>query len=389
MALADTNRVDLYYAAESSWGEDPVTATPSMIQLPFVSSSLGRNKSLVQSQTIRSDRLRDAIAEGQIDVNGDIGIQLADSILEPFYEGLLTGVIDEQTVTATTISASNTSSEFLDSGNGLGNYTVGAYIRVSGFTNNGGENDGIFRITSVTAGALGVDPAPVSDETSGDSVTIKQRLLRNGTTDKSFVFEHRFTDLSNVFQWFNGCRIVGHSLEITQGDTNAIGGSFSVMGADSQVETSSVSSGDTPAGNPDIMHAGANIGSLEKDLSALSTAVQSLSLSIDNNGRNPGQVGANKAAKVGLGTFALSGTLTAYFEDATLLNDVIGHTAVDLRFRATDPSGNAIQFSLPKIYLAGDPNIPGENQDVTLPLEFNAVRDGTLGTAMQIDFLPV
>lgn len=81
---------------------------------------------------------------------------------------LKTRAVAPNNKTGTTISFDNSNS-ILDSANGLGIFAVGQKVEVSGSV----SNDGIFTITSVAAGELGVTETTAT-EAAGASITVEQ-----------------------------------------------------------------------------------------------------------------------------------------------------------------------------------------------------------------------
>jgi hypothetical protein len=79
-----------------------------------------------------------------------------------------TRAVSPNSVTGTTISFDNSNS-ILDSANGFGGFLMGQRVEVSGTT----LNDGIFTITSVAAGELGVTETTAT-EAAGSSFTVEQ-----------------------------------------------------------------------------------------------------------------------------------------------------------------------------------------------------------------------
>ena len=81
-----------------------------------------------------------------------------------------------------------------------------------------------------------------------------------------------------------------------------------------------------------------------------------------------------------VGELAVSGNLSTYFDDLTLFNDLLSgaETSVDFGLRSLD--GKVLLTDLPRIkYNGGAPQVPGKNQDVVLPLTYDALLDADLG----------
>jgi hypothetical protein len=74
MAFAASNRVGLYWKAESVWGE---AVTGAFTQLRYTGESLDRDKQTARSETIREDRMTDELAVLGYSVQGDINFEMA------------------------------------------------------------------------------------------------------------------------------------------------------------------------------------------------------------------------------------------------------------------------------------------------------------------------
>ncbi len=62
---------------------------------------------------------------------------------------------------------------------------------------------------------------------------------------------------------------------------------------------------------------------------------------------------------------------------------------MSLSFRMTDPNGNTMVFTLPKLYFtSATVAAGGGNDDMMVPLEFTAIRDVATNTVAQLDVLP-
>ena len=86
-------------------------------------------------------------------------------------------------------------------------------------------------------------------------------------------------------------------------------------------------------------------------------------------------------ASIGLGELAVTGTLNTFFDDITILDDVLTdgfRTAIEYALRSGD--GRAVLTDIPEVaFSSGAPDVPGKNQDVTIPIGFQGLRDPTLG----------
>lgn len=172
MTIASTNLVALAMNNEATWNEVP--ASPPMSLLRFTGESLTYKKKTVQSETIRSDRMRDTVALVGFDTTGDINYELYFFDFDFLLEGALANsYVGAKTVTATTISF--TSTTIADSGNGLGAIPVGASVWVTGSST--ASLNRRYKVTASAAGALTVSPAPATTASAGDTIVISSSAV--------------------------------------------------------------------------------------------------------------------------------------------------------------------------------------------------------------------
>ena len=137
--MSDSNRVQIRYIEESTWGTTPSTA--DMQELRFTGESLNYNIENTTSNEIRDDRqVTDLIQTGSAN-GGDINFELSYGTYDDFIEGALwSDWSSDLAISASTIAA--TATGFTDSASGFGSVNAGQWIKVAGFTGNGGENNG-------------------------------------------------------------------------------------------------------------------------------------------------------------------------------------------------------------------------------------------------------
>ena len=129
-------------------------------------------------------------------------------------------------------------------------------------------------------------------------------------------------------------------------------------------------------------------GTITEGGGAIAT-VTSIEFSLEN-GINPlFVVGSDTTLEPSIGKSRLTGTMTAYFQSAALLNKFINETASTLVFTLFDPAGNEISFELPNIkYNGGQVDVEGEGE-VTIPLPFIALYDSTEASNIVIERNPI
>jgi hypothetical protein len=380
MAQADTNRGQVRYSSESTWGETP--ASPATKELRITSESLSHEKTTVVSDEVISDRQRAAVLEVGQSAGGDIGFELSHGDFEPFFEAALFDTIASTTVAqaSTTFAASTITGA---AGTDYTALIADQWVRIEA---NGNANDGaVVQVVSRTSTVLTITGSTLTSSVASANVT--GRRLRNGTTKKSFFIEADFSDITAV-KYFTGMRV--DQVAVNVNTDQIVTGTFSFVGkAGATASTTVASTVVASAGTNTPMTAAANVVNLMEGGAALGTSVQSLDFTVANNLRAQRKVGQKPALGVGVGGVDVTGNLNAYFEDITLYQKFINHTESSLSFRFKDASGNVIVVTVPSLYYtAGDPQITGQDADVFVNLGWTARKDPTNDYTIQLDFLP-
>lgn len=104
-------------------------------------------------------------------------------------------------------------------------------------------------------------------------------MVRNGKVARSFSIEQAFTDINQYFL-FAGQRLNTMSLDIQSG--SAVTGSFAFMGAKTERAGTSFATSTTAATTTSVVNATSNVGTITEGGVPLVTALQAISLSLDN-----------------------------------------------------------------------------------------------------------
>lgn len=385
--MADSSRAQLYYLAESTWGATPAAA---LTQMRFSSESLGFQIQNTTSREVRADRqVADLIqtgaeASGSVEVELSYGAHdslLAAALFSAWGTPVAISAADDIAASNAGESFTSTATDFAASG-----IAVGQWVRVGGFAASGGANDGYYRVTSVTANALGVSPAPVQDEAAaGLTVAVVGTLLRNGVTETSFTLEKQFTDIGQMIA-FTGMVPGSLGLDIRTGAV--ITGSIAFTGKAAAIGTSSVGTGapaDAPT-NP-VMNAVGHVGEVrENGVKLPEAALRELSIRLDNGLRGIQAVGSLGNVDVGSGRCTVTGRVSVYFADGALYAKYLAGTPTSLSFRITDSAGNGYVVTLPRVKLTRGTIVAGGNdQDVLADFDLQALRDPDTDCTVQID----
>jgi hypothetical protein len=262
------------------------------------------------------------------------------------------------------------------------NYFVGAYVRISGANAN---NNGVFRITAKTSTTLTVNNATGTLQADADGATVLQKMARTGTYKHSFLFEKNFGDITQ-FTSFRGMRVSTWALNVEA--EQIVTGTFGFMGERALRAGTTVSGSVTPASADPIITATANMGRLEEGGVTLATKIRRVNFNLNANARQLTAVANKFPIGINMGSFEITGTVEAYFEDATMLDKMVNHTNSSLVFEFDDADDNRTIITITNLkFTSGWPVGAGLNQDVMLALDFTAIRDSVSNSMMQVDVL--
>lgn len=395
--MSDSNRLSLLFVEESTFGVTP--STPAMGAMRFTSESLRQETQTTTSNEINATRQRTDVVRTDASAAGDIGWELfAPSGATPnnpinqndamFQAALLSSAWTAAvTVTGTTLSASVSDNSFNDSANGFGSITVGSWVRVTGFSI--ASNNGIFKVLSkpnagkIIVGGLNA----VANETAGTSRTILQfPEITNGTTFRSFTIEKRFLDLTNEFAYLRGLAINSMSLNYQKG--SIVTGSFGTIGTRETSGTATLANSVVAALTTDVLNtvddqlyfaenmiAGAN----DFDITAFS-------FQLNNNLRAQTECGTLGAVSMGVGSVDITGSVTAYFKNKTILDRYLNfaNSSLHLVLQRNGTTGGWI-FDLPRVKFTNGQRVGGGlNQDIMAELQFTAFRNSTEDKTIRI-----
>ncbi len=205
--------------------------------------------------------------------------------------------------------------------------------------------------------------------------------LKAGTTFRSFTMERGFEDIAQ-FLVYKGVVLNTMSVQLA---VNAMAtATFGVLGksaipaAGASIDTTP---GLTPVGTSPPYDSFS--GSINEGGGAIAI-VTALEFNLNNGAEQNFVIGSPEAPQTTLGRSNITGQVTAYFEDASLLNKFVNETLSSLDVTLTTGSGEGLTFDFPSIkYTGGDIPVDGEgSRIITLP--FQALRDDTEGSNIVI-----
>lgn len=387
-------RYKVYSTGVISSNTQPVSTVDPAItggqSLRRVSSSIKLAKDTYASNEIRDDRQVADFRHGVKRVTGSLSGELSCGTYFDFIEASLRGTkasaISLGPSQLTSISADNATSKFVAGGGdpvALGLRT-GMVIR---FTNlsAAGDNTKNFLITGFSGGSnrnILVYPAPdtMTTDTTFTLASIGKSIFApaSGFVQRKFAIEEYSLDV-DVSQLFTECRIGGFSLKLPATGLSTI--DIPVMGRDMEVYTAGSAPFFTAPTAPTSTNILAAVNGLLRVGGITVGVVTGLDVTLNLNPSSDGVVGQNFVPEIFLGRANVTGQVTAFFENETLINDFKNETEVSILAYLQGSSAlnsQAMTVYMPRIKF-GDANVAtsGEGgQAITLP--FQALKaDGT------------
>jgi hypothetical protein len=381
--MSDSSRAQIRRLKEAAWGVTPASA---MKNVRFTGENLKYAIGGVRSNEIRSDRMVTDIIQTTFEANGGFSFELSAANIDDELEGVLfsAGWSTAINISATDISAAAADDSFnsVTTDFTTKNISVGQWIKVSGFTT--AANNGYFKVVSVAANKI-VTNGTLTDEVAGDTVVMSGSMIRNGTTMSSWTVEKEFNDIVQ-FMVYKG--MVPNVLNLSLEAQSIITGSIEYVGKDGVLQQVSAGTGaatDAPANQ--VMNTGVHVGSIREGGAEVTSAhIKTLTMAINNNLRGKPAVKVVGNAGIGAGSINVTGTMVAYFEDETLFSKYMDGVATSVDFRVTDDSGKSNIVTMNNVkFTDGDVLATGANQDVMASLQFEAIRDVTTNSVIQVD----
>ena len=235
--------------------------------------------------------------------------------------------------------------------------------------------------TDQIGGAIGFEPSFGEFDAFLEAVlagTWTDDVLTAGVEERSFTIERQFTDIEQYVR-YRGCFVNQFSLNL---QPNAMmTGSFEIVGLSGETAdtplTASVAASRTGRAYDTYS------GELRDGDDTLAV-VTGLEFTL-NNGIQPQFVLFQRAAPfVTWGRSNCTGTLTAFFEDARMIQKFLDETPVDLHFTIGRPQDGQYQFTLPRILYTGTENNMEQDGPISISMPFQAVLDPEAGTNISI-----
>lgn len=277
---------------------------------------------------------------------------------------------------------------------------IGAWMKMADFATVG--NNVWFRIREVD---LTADTVTTEAQTgmATDAAATEQvqafygARVENGAQAISahqFAVERRFEDHSPITrELFLGMAL--NNFNITLAPQAIEVGSLTWFGFNSAVSDNSPTYPELYANVPvdvaapqfDVYNTSSDIGRLGRGVDPIDAAgvnfVLEATIEINNNLRRQPAVGVFGAAGIGVGELSVTGTLSTYFDNDEILQVILTNDETTLDLITQGGDGRSMIFDLPRIkFSGGAPDVPGKNQDVTIPGTYQAILSPVFGYTM-------
>ena len=206
-------------------------------------------------------------------------------------------------------------------------------------------------------------------------------VIKVGTTPKYFTIEDAAEDISQ-FRKFTGMAVSGMSVSIAP--NQMVSTTFDMVGKDMTQAATTASTGGTPTAASSNQPFDSYSGTISDGGSAVSI-VTSIDFSIQNSLAPTFVVGSDAAQSLEYGRAVVEGTMTVYYEDATLINKFLNETESTIEVSVDDPTAaNSYTFLFPRVKYNGA-SVPVQNpQSRLITMPFVGLYDATEGTNIKL-----
>jgi len=203
-------------------------------------------------------------------------------------------------------------------------------------------------------------------------------VLKVGTVPKYFSIEDYAADIDQA-RLFTGCSV--NTLSVALAPNAMVTGTFGIVGKDMVISTTEKTQDASTGAAPFDSYSGdLEIGG------SVAAIVTAMDFTVTNGFAPTFVVGDDSAPSLEVGNAVVEGSISAYFEDASLLNRFINETETSLKVTVGDNEGtpNTMEFFFPRCKInSADVGVDGPTSRV-IALSFVALRDETEETNLRI-----
>lgn len=203
-------------------------------------------------------------------------------------------------------------------------------------------------------------------------------VLKVGTVPKYFSIEDYAADIDQA-RLFTGCSV--NTLSVALAPNAMVTGTFGIVGKDMVISATEKTQDAATGASPFDSYSGdLEIGG------SVAAIVTAMDFTVTNGFAPTFVVGDDSAPSLEVGNAVVEGSISAYFEDASLLNRFIDETETSLKVTVGDNEStpNTMEFFFPRCKInSADVGVDGPTSRV-IALSFVALRDETEETNLRI-----
>ena len=378
---------------------DSVTITPTARPLRTTDGGINLTVNTIRSSELRADRMISDLIRAGYGAEGSINGELSANNWDEFIASAMYndwGAVPAAVAEASTIAITRTEAtatagviyKLTDSGNKLvvASLPVGGMFRATGFT----QGTVIGVVTDRTSnGDISFSPLnTVIAEAAGDNVTVTpMSVIKNGITENSLTLYQNFAD-AGIWRTTPGFIVspFGITIEADNLATVAAGGQARDA-IYTTTEPDRTPTGDTQAGSftDPVMAAADVLDVVFEGDPASKVFFQSIEITIENNLRSRKALSTIENLAVVAGEADISGTATAYFENADLYTHYRAGTPYTVGISIQDTQGKGYAIYIPRAKTAESEQTPGgSNEDIFDELTWTATRHADFNAYMLI-----
>ena len=211
-------------------------------------------------------------------------------------------------------------------------------------------------------------------------------VLKAGTTRRWFSMLRKFGDVGfdKPYLLFTGTEIASAEFKISPDKIATC--SFDTVAKSMSISTTAPTGATFPATAVAASPMDAFTGTIKEGGSVIAV-VSELSFKVENGINRRFVIGSKDTILPEIGRSNVTGSITAYFESAAMLEKFLNETQSSLEFTLT-AGAKTLTFLLPAVkYTGGKPDVSGEGA-ITLQMPFQAVYDATEATNIKVTRVP-
>lgn len=224
---------------------------------------------------------------------------------------------------------------------------------------------------------------------AADTPGVGTDQVKAGTTRRSFTVMRHFTDQSggdNPYHIYKGVEF--NTASVTVNAENLATCNFGVVGQDLDDPQAAEPAGSTYNASVTTAPVDGFTGAI-KEGGVASAEISSIEFNLENGLTPRYVIGDAKTLRPNPRRSNLTGTVTAQFDNAALMQKFISETPSSIDFDLVDPAGNKYRFYLPNVkYNGGQPDVQGDD-DIVLSMPFIALYDETETSQIVIERTPI